>query len=102
MCLVARPTMGAHGITKGLEQFRRKLSPVRKILECSQFLGGEAAAYPDYILFGVFQWSRVVSRELVLPADDVIAGWFERMLDLYDGVGRLEPSRKERMKEDAA
>ncbi len=46
---------------KGIEQLRRKLSPVRKILESSEFLGGEAAAYPDYILFGVLQWSRVVS-----------------------------------------
>jgi glutathione S-transferase len=87
--------------SKGLEQLSRKLAPVRKILDRSQFLGGEAAAYPDYILFGVFQWSRVVSRELVLPADDAIAGWFERMLDLYEGAGRLEPSRKER-KEAAA
>jgi glutathione S-transferase len=87
---------------KGFEQFRRRLSPVRKILDRSPFISGEAAAYADYILFGVLQWCRVVSCEEVLPADDAVTVWFERMLDLYDGVGRREPSRKERLKEAAA
>ena len=48
------------------------------------------------------QWSRVTSRTHVLEGGDVMAGWFERMLDLYDGVGRSELSRAERMKEAAA
>jgi glutathione S-transferase len=86
---------------KGLEQFRRRLTPVRKILDGSPFLGGETAAYSDYILFGVLQWSRIVSRETVLAAEDVVARWFERMLDLYDCAGRREPSRAERLKEAA-
>jgi glutathione S-transferase len=87
---------------KGLDQFRRRLTMVRKILANTAFLGGEAAAYPDYILFGVLQWSRVVSREQVLAEDDVVASWFERMLDLYDAAGLREPSREQRIKEAAA
>ena len=40
--------------------------------------------------------------EQVLEAGDAVAAWFERVLDLYDGVGRRERSRAERMKETAA
>ena len=87
---------------KALPAFRRKLQPVRKALEKNNFLGGPAPTYADYILFGLLQWSRVTSRTPVLEGGDAIAAWFERMLDLYDGVGRSEPSRNERMKEAAA
>jgi glutathione S-transferase len=87
---------------KALPTFRRKLQPVRKALEKKSFLGGAAPTYADYILFGLLQWSRVTSRAQVLEPGDVIAGWFDRVLDLYDGVGRRELSRAERMKEAAA
>ena len=46
---------------KALEQVRRRLQPVRKALEQRRFLGGDAPAYADHILFGVLQWARVVS-----------------------------------------
>jgi glutathione S-transferase len=87
---------------KALPAFRRKLQPVRKVLEQAKFLGGHAPAYADYILFGVLQWSRVTSLAAVLEPDDVVAGWFERVLDLFDGIGRKELSRAERTKETAA
>jgi glutathione S-transferase len=87
---------------KALEQFRRRLQPVRKTLEQHPFLGGDAPAYADYILFGVLQWARVVSSATVLETDDVVAVWFERVLDLHDGVGRKELPRAVRMQEAAA
>ena len=82
--------------------FRRKLQPVRKVLEDRAFLGGPEPAYADHILFGVLQWSRVISLYPVLEPGDVIAGWLDRVLDLYDGVGRKELPRAERMQETAA
>ena len=87
---------------KALEQVRRRLQPVRKALEQRRFLGGDAPAYADHILFGVLQWARVVSTATVLEADDAVAAWFERVLDLYDGVGRKELPRAVRMQEAAA
>lgn len=87
---------------KALPAFRRKLQPARKALEQKKFLGGANPTYADYILFGVLQWSRVTSLVQVLEPGDVIAGWFDRVLDLYDGVGRQETSRAERTKETAA
>jgi glutathione S-transferase len=87
---------------KALSAFRRKLQPVRKALEKKSFLGGAAPTYADYVLFGLLQWSRITSRTPVLEGADVIAAWFERVLDLYGGVGRNELSRAERTEEAAA
>ena len=90
------------GREQAMTAFRRKLQPVRKALEANDFLGGAAPTYADYVLFGPLQWARVVSPAKVLEDGDVVAAWFDRMLDLYDGEGRRERSRLERAKEAAA
>jgi glutathione S-transferase len=87
---------------QALRLFLRKLAPVRKALEQKKFLGGGEPTYADYILFGVLQWSRVTSLAQVLEPGDVVARWFDRVLDLYGGAGRRELSRAERMRETAA
>jgi glutathione S-transferase len=89
------------GREQAVQAFRRKLQPVRKALETRNFLGGAAPAYADYVLFGLLQWARVISPAEVLEDGDAVAAWFERVLDLYDGVGRRERSRLERTKEAA-
>ncbi len=89
------------GREQAVQAFRRKLQPVRKALETRDFLGGAAPTYADYVLFGLLQWARVISPAKVLEDGDVVAAWFERVLDLYDGVGRKERSRLERTKEAA-
>jgi glutathione S-transferase len=86
---------------KALTAFRRRLAPVRKVLEQNSFLGGPAPTYADYILFGLLQWSRVTSCTPVLEPGDAIAGWFGRVLDLHGAAGRKELSRVDRMKETA-
>jgi glutathione S-transferase len=79
-------------VQEGREQyvaeFRASLLPVRLVLRGQAWLGGEAPSYADYIVFGSLQWPRCASRFEVLAADDPIAGWRERMLDLFDGLGR--------------
>lgn len=89
------------GREQAVQAFRRKLQPVRKALETRDYLGGAAPTYADYILFGLLQWARVVSPTKVLEDGDVVAVWFERVLDLHDGIGRKERSRLERTKEAA-
>jgi glutathione S-transferase len=91
----------AAGREQAVQALRRKLQPVRKALETPDFLGGAAPTYADYILFGLLQWARVVSPAKVLDDGDVVATWFERMLDLCDGVGRKQRSCLERTKEAA-
>jgi glutathione S-transferase len=66
--------------------FQRTLTPLRLTLEAQPFLAGAAPLYPDYIVFGAFQWVRCISDFAVLAADDPVAAWRRRMLDLYDGL----------------
>ncbi len=41
-----------------VKEFRRALDPARSSLRVQPFLSGSAPAYPDYILFSLFQWAR--------------------------------------------
>jgi glutathione S-transferase len=68
--------------------FAAKLEPVRQTLAHQDFLGGDGPLFADYILFGALQWMRITTRAKVFAADDPVGLWFERCLDLHDGVGR--------------
>lgn len=68
--------------------FRDSLLPIRLVLRHQPWLGGPAPSYADHIVFGTLQWPRCVSRFPLLQPDDTVAGWFDRMLDLYGGTGR--------------
>lgn len=73
--------------------FDRALEPLRATLQRQPFLGGEAPRFADYVVFGGFQWARIASTYPVLPpGGDPIHAWFERCLDLHDGVGRSVPA----------
>lgn len=71
-----------------LPAFRAALEPLRSMLSYQPFIGGEAPLFSDYIVFGAFQWARVVSPFRLLADDDAVALWFGRCLDLHDGQGR--------------
>ena len=45
----------------------------------------------DYIVFGGFQWARVVSPFKLLGEDDPVYAWRERLLDAFDGMARKSP-----------
>ena len=62
------------------------------VLRDRPWLGGAHPLYVDYMLFGILQWPRVASPFVMLEADDPVTEWFERMLDLYDGLGRSMPA----------
>jgi glutathione S-transferase len=71
--------------------FRKLLDPARQLVRSQNFLSGSSPAYPDYILFSLFQWSRIVSSFELLDSSDVLWNWRERMLDLHGGIARKEP-----------
>ncbi len=71
-----------------VEAFRESLLPVRLVLRQQPWLGGAAPSYADCIVAGTLMWPRCSSRFAVLAEDDPIAAWFERMLELYGGLGR--------------
>jgi glutathione S-transferase len=72
--------------------FRKKLEPMRSMLDYQPFIGGQTPLYPDYVLFGAVQWVRVMSTYQFLEPGDVVWNWFERCLDLYGGLGRNVPA----------
>jgi len=73
---------------------RAALAPLDETLGQQDWFGGNGPAYADYLVFGAFQWARAVSPvKLAEPATPLHA-WNERMLDLYDGLGRSVPENK--------
>jgi glutathione S-transferase len=75
-----------------LAPFRESLAPFRLVLKTQPFFGGEQPLYADYALFGPFQWARCTSSFALLEGTDPMHAWFERMLDLFDGLGRNAPA----------
>lgn len=71
-----------------LPSWRASLDPLRAALKDHAFLAGDAPAWPDYSLFGTLMWARIASDFQLLAEDDILYTWRERMLDLYDGLGR--------------
>nr|WP_041757038.1 glutathione S-transferase family protein [Bradyrhizobium sp. ORS 278] len=71
--------------------FRRSLEPLRQTLKTQPFIGGDAPNYADYIVFGGFQWARVVSPFRLLEGSDSVYAWRERLLDAFDGLARKSP-----------
>jgi len=76
------------GREEKLEAFRASLEPLRTLFWHQPFIGGEAPLFSDYIVAGAFQWARVSSPFPFLAADDPVADWFDRILDLHGGLGR--------------
>ena len=78
--------------TARLPAFRASLDPLRRTVERQEFISGKSAAYPDYIVFGAFQWARAISDFEVLAPEDPVAVWRGRMLDLFEGLARSAPA----------
>ena len=76
---------------KTVEGFRKSLDPLRLTLKTQPYLGGEQPNYADYIVFGGFQWARVVSPFKLLAENDPVHAWRERLLDAFDGMARKSP-----------
>jgi glutathione S-transferase len=73
---------------KYLKGFRDSLTPLRLALKTQPFLGGDKPLQADYIVFGTFQWARAISDFELLAADDPVAAWRSRLLDLFGGLAR--------------
>lgn len=75
-----------------IEGFSAKLTPLRVMLKSQPWIGGSTPLFADYIVFGALQWARVTSSAKLLQEDDPVFDWFERCLDLFDGLGRSVPA----------
>jgi glutathione S-transferase len=75
-----------------IQSFRKSLAPLRAVVANQAFFGGDHPLYADYALFGPFQWARCTSPLTLLDDGDALRAWFERMLDLFNGLGRHVPA----------
>jgi glutathione S-transferase len=73
---------------QSLAEFRGALEPLRPGLVQNPFICGKGPGFPDYIVFGTFQWARSVSPLRLLEPEDPVYKWRERMLDLFGGYAR--------------
>lgn len=80
------------GRVSGLAAFRASLEPLRSMLAYQPWLGGQSPLFADYIVFGAFQWVRVMSPFRFLADGDPVAEWFGRCLELHGGLGRRVPA----------
>ena len=72
--------------------FSTKLMPLRLMLKSQPWIGGSSPLFADYIVFGALQWVRLTSAAKLLEEGDLVFDWFERCLDLHDGLGRSVPA----------
>ena len=76
------------GLDANQEALAAALAPARRTLGNHDWLGGGRPLYTDYILFASLVCLATVIGRLPLPNDDAVAVWFNRCLDLHDGLGR--------------
>jgi glutathione S-transferase len=79
------------GREKRVEGFRKLLEPLRRRVSEQAFLGGTSPTYADYVAFGPFMWARAVTPFRLVEPGDPVHAWFQRCLDLYDGLARRSP-----------
>ena len=72
----------------GVPALRSAIAPLRATLERQPFIAGAEPMFADYIVFGAFQWARVMSPIALLEPDDPVYQWRARLLDAFGGYAR--------------
>ena len=67
----------------------KQLWPYNTTLKTQNFFDGDSPAYIDYMIYGLFQWSRGVSTVQIVADDSPLFAWRARMDDLFDGLGKV-------------
>lgn len=82
----------AEGREAAIKALPVTLMPLRLTLKTQPWLGGATPLFADYIVFGAFQWVRVTAGVTLFEQGEPVGDWFERCLDLHDGLGRSVPA----------
>jgi glutathione S-transferase len=73
---------------EGIPRLREALAPLRALVQCQPFIGGESPMFVDYMVISHFVFARAVSALHLIALDDPIHAWRERMLDAFDEMAR--------------
>lgn len=84
----------AAGREEKVAALRASLEPVRLTLTYQKqpFVAGAQPGYADYMVAGILLWAASVTTMPLLTRDDPVVEWFERIRDLYAGLGRTSPT----------
>jgi glutathione S-transferase len=74
-----------------LSALQQVLEPLRQTVAVQPYLAGDGPLYPDFIVFGAFQWARSISSLRLVQPSDPIDSWRQRLLDSFDGFARHAP-----------
>ena len=67
-------------ISSSIREFRKLISPIRKIIETNGFISGKDPGIEDYIFFGNFKWVYTCSTCELLDSKDSIYKWYKNIL----------------------
>ena len=70
-----------------IQEVRRLMEPIRKVVARQPFLAGDLPGYADYSVLGPFIWGKSVSPFRLLQIDDPIFAWRDRMYHLFGSLG---------------
>ena len=73
---------------KNAEALNKALTPLELTLKKQPYIGGNTPLFADYVVFGALQWLNTTSSVDYLSGDTKVSGWFDSLLDMYDGLGR--------------
>ena len=73
---------------KNAEALNKALTPLELTLKKQPYIGGNTPLFADYVVFGALQWLNTTSSVDYLSGETKVSGWFDSLLDMYDGLGR--------------
>ena len=82
----------AEGREAAIKALPTTLLPLRMTFKSQPWIGGSVPLFADYIVFGALQWVRLTAGVELFEPGDPVGDWFERCLDLHDGLGRSAPA----------
>ncbi len=69
-------------ISDNITEFRKLISPIRKIIEINGFISRKELGVEDYIFFGNLKWVYSCSTCNLLDDNDPIYNWYRRIIEI--------------------
>ena len=66
-------------ISDNILEFKKMISPVRKLIERNGFISGKNPGLEDYIFYGNFRWVYSCSSCELLDTNDIIYDWYKNL-----------------------
>ena len=71
-------------ISSSIEEFRKSIDPIRKIIINNGYISGNKPGVEDCIFFGNFKWVDVCSSCNLLEDEDPIYKWYKKLLKIAE------------------